>query len=123
MKTSDGYRFGLQFKELSDAHRQVGEFLESLGNKKSEVVVTALIEYLKAHPEVLNKDNPVRTIVTYGVSEESLNAKIEAAVRKLAEESAVGAPLAPRCDGGSQGGNAEALDVLLGGLDQFGQFG
>jgi len=30
VRTSDGYRFGPQFKILSDAHRQVGEFLEQI---------------------------------------------------------------------------------------------
>ncbi|MCL2672135.1 MAG: hypothetical protein FWF10_08880 [Clostridiales bacterium] len=119
MRTPDGYRFGLQFRAQSDAHRQVGEFLESLGNKKSEVVVAALSEYLTAHPETLNKDNPVRVILTYGVSEETLNAKIEAAVRKLAEKT--GRNVTEKAQGGGlTKNNTNALDILLVGLGQFG---
>ena len=81
MRTSDGYRFSLQFKNLSDAHRQIGEFLESLKNKKSEVVVAALIEYLQSHPDILNKDNPIR-VITFGFSEDSLTAKLEELIKK-----------------------------------------
>lgn len=118
MKTSDGYRFGLQFKILSDAHRQVGEFLESLGNKKSETVVTAVIEYIRAHPEVLNKDNPVKVIAAYGYSEETLNAKIEAMVRKVAGASPVlSADAEP--DSTPENDQSRALDALLNGLDRF----
>lgn len=118
MKTSDGYRFGLQFKILSDAHRQVGEFLESLGNKKSEAVVTAMIEYIRSHPEVLNKDNPVKVIAAYGYSEETLNARIEAMVRKVSGANPV---LSIDTEPGSTSENdqARALDALLNGLDRF----
>jgi len=120
VRTPDGYRFGLQFKALSDAHRQVGEFLESLGNKKSEVVVTAMIEYLKAHPEALNKNNPVRVVVTYGLSEETLNKKIEAAIRKLNGGAGIGSPAATQHGGELPGSDPNALDLLLSGLEQFG---
>ena len=54
MRTSDGYRFGLQFKDSSDLHHQVGELLERLGNSKSKLVVSAMIEYIQAHPEILD---------------------------------------------------------------------
>ena len=118
MKTSDGYRFGLQFKILSDTHRQVGEFLESLGNKKSEAVVSAMIEYIGSHPEVLNKDNPVKVIAAYGYSEETLNARIEAMVRKIAGSNFA---LSEDTPSGSASDNDEvrALDALLNGLDRF----
>jgi len=118
VRTPDGYRFGLQFKDSSDAHHQVGEFLESLGNKKSEIVVTAMIEYIKAHPEVLNKDNPVKIIAAFGYSEETLRAEIEALLHKIAsanapstDKNSVGT--IPDCD------TTAALDTLLNALDQF----
>jgi len=118
VRTSDGYRFGLQFKILSDAHRQVGEFLESLGNKKSEAVVTAMIEYIGSHPDVLNKDNPVKVIAAYGYSEESLNARIEAMVRKIAGSNHV-LSIDAESDNVSESDDAKALDALLNGLDRF----
>jgi len=119
VKTSDGYRFCLKFRVLSDAHWQVGDYLESLGNKKSEVVVTAMIEYLKAHPEALNKDNPVRVIAAYGLSEETLTAKIEAMVWQLTDGLNVNVPGNSQPDGRLDAHDSNALDVLLDGLDQF----
>jgi len=96
----------------------VGEFLESLGNKKSEAVVTAMIEYIRAHPEVLNKDNPVKIIAAYGYSEETLNAKIEAMIRKVAGSNPVLSVDAPS-DSASENDASRALDALLNGLDRF----
>ena len=127
MRTPDGYRFSLQFKIVSDAHRQVGEFLESLGNKKSEAVVTAMIEYIKAHPEVLNRDNPVKIITTYGYSEETLQAKIRALIHQIA---GTGANFSAHIESGdtllevrsistSESGAVNPLDVFLAALDQF----
>lgn len=119
MRLSDGgYRFGLQFKNMSDAHYQVGEFLESQGNKKSEIIVTAMIEYIRAHPEVLNRDNPVRVIAAYGYSEETLSAKIETMIRKIAN-TAQDEPVATRMEKILGKDDGMALDALLDGLDRF----
>ena len=119
MKTTGGYRFGLQFKNLSDAHRQVGEFLESLGNKKSEAVVTALIEYIQAHPEVLNKDNPVKVIAAYGYSEESLTSKLEELIRKHVQGGQSSFD-DQETDSKPDAINTKAVETLLDGLDKFG---
>ena len=127
MRTANGYRFGLQFKILSDAHRQVGEFLESLGNKKSEVVVTAVAEYIRAHPEVLNQDNPAKLIAAYGYSEETLQAKIRALIHQAVRTDASvsvhtesgGALPEARSGSMSEDGAANPLDVFLAALDQF----
>ena len=118
MRTPDGYRFGLQFKASSDVQRQVGEYLESLGNKKSETIVTAMVEYIQRHPEVLNKDNPVKAIVTLGYSEEALLAKIEAVVRKIVG-TGVSFPEIPALSNSEETSDVDALDRLLSSLDQF----
>ena len=52
MKDKNKYRFSLQFNSTSDENIQVGEFLESLGNKKSAFIVKVIVEYLAAHPEI-----------------------------------------------------------------------
>ena len=119
MRTSDGYRFGLQFKNLSDAHRQVGEFLESLGNKKSEAVVTALIEYIKAHPEVLNRDNPIKVVAAYGYSEETLKTMLEALLKNYVSSDQTPSAL-PDTDSTTDDVNSLAMDALLDGLEKFG---
>lgn len=115
MRTADGYRFGLQFKAASDAHRQVGEFLESLGNKKSETVVAAMVEYIRAHPEVLNTDNPVQAITLYGYSEETLRTKVEELFHEIASISCI----PPINSEPNMLPETDALDTLLGVLDQF----
>ena len=52
MKKDGRYRFTLQFGSDSEEQIRVGEFLESLGNKKSAVMVDVLNEYLLSHPEL-----------------------------------------------------------------------
>ena len=52
MKKDGKYRFSLQFGSDSEKQVRAGEFLESLGKKKSIVVVEALNDYLLAHPEL-----------------------------------------------------------------------
>jgi len=50
VKNDKSFRFSLQFNNETEENKRVGEFLESLGNRKSVVVVAALNEYLKNHP-------------------------------------------------------------------------
>ncbi len=56
MKKDGMYRFNLQFGTSSVEEIRVGEFLESLGRKKSAVLIQALIEYLNHHPEFESGD-------------------------------------------------------------------
>jgi len=51
MRTEKGFRFTLQFPDTTACQRQIGEFLEQLGYKKSRFIVMALSEYLAEHPE------------------------------------------------------------------------
>jgi len=127
VRTPDGYRFSLQFKILSDAHRQVGEFLESLGNKKSAVAVTAVAEYIKAHPEVLNRDNPIKVIAAHGYSEETLQARIRELIHQVAgtdvrlsaHTETDGALSEGQSNSTPENGAVDPLDVFLAALDQF----
>lgn len=81
MKREDMYRFCLQFGTDSEDEIRVGEFLESLGRKKSTVVVNALIEYLDNHPEFASgKDRCHVKISTVTID------ALEAHIRRLIEE-------------------------------------
>ena len=42
----------MQFDAITDEQIQVGELLEKLGNRKSAIIVPALFEYIKRHPEI-----------------------------------------------------------------------
>ncbi len=51
MKDGDRYRFNLQFTASTQDAEKAGELLEMLGKRKSQFVVTAVIEYLRNHPD------------------------------------------------------------------------
>ena len=48
----DRFRFSLQWSADTAEKAGVGILLEQLGNKKSDFIVMALIDYLQCHPEV-----------------------------------------------------------------------
>ena len=51
MRVKGRYRFSLQFSADSEDHIRIGELLERSGNRKSALIISALSEYLAAHPE------------------------------------------------------------------------
>lgn len=81
MQTQDRFRFSLQWKADSDERIRAGELLERLGNKKSEFVVSAIIEYLKIHPELQGP-----TGVNIVVRRSHTATELEAIVRKVVNE-------------------------------------
>ena len=82
MKRDGRYRFTLQFGSDSKEKVGVGEFLESLGNKKSAVVVAALNDYLVVHPELQRKHCKIEVKVDSGYSQE----KMEQTIRKIVKD-------------------------------------
>lgn len=87
MKKDGKYRFSLQFGSDSEKQVRAGEFLESLGKKKSIVVVEALNDYLLAHPEL--KEAHERKIEV-NISGEYDRRKIEQMIRSIVEERIAG---------------------------------
>ena len=115
MRLADGYKFTLQFKNQSDAHRQVGELLEHAKNKKSDIIVAAVSAYIRENPEVLNEDNPVK--VTYGFSEDELKARIDTLIKtqlNTYKPEDQNVPLET-----SVGLSNDAIDMMLSGVDEF----
>ena len=53
MGTPDKYRFTVQWAADSADKIRIGEALKGLGNKKSRLIVEAVSEYIKKHPESL----------------------------------------------------------------------
>ena len=51
MKREGVYRFNLQFPADTEERIRVGEVLERLGKRKSQLVVAALAEYLDRNPQ------------------------------------------------------------------------
>ena len=56
MKKDGIYRFSLQFGADTEEQIRAGELLERLGNKKSQIIVVALNEYMAVHPELGHRD-------------------------------------------------------------------
>ncbi len=118
MKKGDKYRFSLQFGSDSEEEQQAGEFLEKLGNRKSAVIVEALHEYLKAHPELQNGCPKVEIRRT---SLES-RAAIEAMVQKLLEKKLAALNLETLSKGGEDrqdAGIETDMAQMLDNLDLF----
>ena len=73
MKNENQYRFNLQFTAHTDDEIRVGEFLSSLGRRKSSIIIAAVIEYLDNHPDFSSEASRIRVST---VSAEQLEAKI-----------------------------------------------
>ena len=52
LRRDDRFRFSLQWSADTEEKAKVGAFLERLGNKKSDFIVLAVVEYLQRHPEM-----------------------------------------------------------------------
>lgn len=124
MKTAEGYRFSLQFKAETDAHIQVGELLERLKNKKSEFVVSAILEYMQKHPEL---SDPAATthvirVAIAGYSKDTIREML----RELVDERLAGIAVSERSKMSSNGAehagtesDDDVIGALLDNLDKF----
>ena len=79
MKNNSQYRFNIQFTARSDDEIRAGEFINSLGRKKSTLVIAAVIEYLKNHSELLADPKHIHVST---VSVDQLESKIRAIVEE-----------------------------------------
>ena len=80
MKKDGKYRFNLGFPASSVEEIRAGELLESLGLKKSVVVVAALNEYMENHPELQTGSNTLHislSAVPKGYLEDTIRRMIE----------------------------------------------
>jgi hypothetical protein len=122
VKTPDKYRFSLQWGAVTAEKVRAGDFLESLGNRKSEFVVVAVTEYLAAHPEAL-PSGKIRIVVKPNIAREQLEAMVRAIVAERMADIAV--PVASKHGGlasDSAFGEAEAnIAAMLENLDVFSQ--
>ena len=117
MKTHDKYRFSLQWKAETAEKVQVGEFLESLGNRKSEFVLLAVTEYLNTHPEVMDAGGKLQIVVKPSYTQEQV---MEIVLAVLKEEMIGAKP--PSDASGSECESTvseDDIDEMLNNLDIF----
>ncbi len=116
MKAGGKYRFNLGFSANSVEGIRAGELLESLGQKKSVVVVAALNEYMDRHPEVVSCGGKIEIRMTSITTE-----NLESLIRKILEEKSLlgnaAAESILQAESIEQGEN-DILD-MLGDLDFF----
>ncbi len=110
MKKDGKYRFNLGFPASSMEEIRAGELLESLGQKKSVVVVAALNAYMESHPELQAGDSTLQ-IRFNAVPKKYL----EETVRRIVEErlscmEIAKAQVQPEHD--SDGVSSDILDML-----------
>ena len=77
MKKDGIYRFSLQFRAGTEEQIRAGELLERLGNKKSQIIVAALNEYMAAYPELVNKDCKLEIKSSFVYNEKQIKQIIE----------------------------------------------
>ena len=52
LRRDDRFRFSLQWSADTEEKARVGTLLERIGNKKSDFIVMAVVDYLERHPEM-----------------------------------------------------------------------
>lgn len=52
LRRDDRFRFSLQWSADTEEKSRVGSLLERMGNKKSDFIVMAVVDYLERHPEI-----------------------------------------------------------------------
>lgn len=60
MKNDKLYRFSLSWPIETEEQVLVGEFLETLGNKKSRFIVQLVAEYIRGNPEMMDADSAIQ---------------------------------------------------------------
>ena len=75
MKDGNSYRYNIQFPGKTDLEIRAGEFLETLGRKKSAVIISALNEYLDHHPELSDGSHPIVSISSISLQELEIKMK------------------------------------------------
>lgn len=119
MKKEGKYRFSLQFGADSEEQIKAGELLEKLGNKKSAVVVAALNEYLKSHPDLQDTRGKIEVNLTCGYSRD----KIEEIIRAVVAEHLASFRMTEPSEEFSQDDQTELLEAdiaqMLDNLDMF----
>jgi len=93
MKKDDKYRFSLQFGMDTEEKVQVGEFLERLGNKKSEWIVEVLAEHISNNPALFEsgKYKPLQIVVKPTITYEQVESMVRNAITEKLSETTLSA--------------------------------
>lgn len=124
MRKDDKYRFSLQWSGDTEEKAAVGALLDRLGNKKSDLVVAAVSEYLERHPE-LSAPGGGKLQITYHPMQtrEQLLEMVKGMTKAAIEEYMAGKVILTANDGQEPtplgGPSEEELDAMVAGLKLF----
>ena len=77
MRRDDKYRFSLSWGRDTAEKIAVGDLLETLKNRKSDLIVQAVWEYIGNHPEVMAENAKIVITVQSTPTDEQTLAKIQ----------------------------------------------
>ena len=80
MRRDDKYRFSLGWGRDTAEKIAVGDFLEKLKNRKSDLIVQAVWEYIGNHPEVMAENAKIVITVRSTPTDEQTFAKIQSTI-------------------------------------------
>ena len=119
MRKDGKYRFTLQFGADSEDQIRVGELLEKLGNRKSMIIVSALSDYINAHPELQSGYSRIEVKVAPAFD----RSQMERLIRSIVEEKLSELHTTETIADTSMSGPSEALEEditkMLDNLDMF----
>ena len=119
MRKDGKYRFTLQFGADSEDQIRVGELLEKLGNRKSMIIVSALSDYINAHPELQSGYSRIEVKVAPAFDRNQM----ERLIRSIVEEKLSELHTTETIADASMSGTSEALEEditkMLDNLDMF----
>lgn len=121
MRRDDKYRFSLGWSRDTAEKVAVGDLLERLKNRKSDLVIQAVWEYIGNHPEVMAEDAKIVISVHATPTDEQTLAKIQSMIDASLEK--MKATLKLQLEQGQpeshSGPSEKDLDDMLKNLDIF----
>ena len=85
MRRDDKYRFSLSWGRDTAEKIAVGDLLEKLKNRKSDLIVQAVWEYIGNHPEVMAENAKIVITVQSTPTDEQTLAKIQQMINASVE--------------------------------------
>ena len=123
MLKDDKYRFCLGWSRDTTEKIAVGDLLERLKNRKSDLIVQAVWEYIGNHPEVMAENTKIVIAVHSTPTDEQKLAQIQRMIDASVEKLNATLQLQMEQDQreGFEGPSEQDLDEMLSNLDIFNQ--
>lgn len=96
VRRDDTFRFSLQWQANTQERAAVGEFLDRLGNKKSDFIVMTIWEYLQQHPEAMTPTAHIKIMSQPPLNKGQVLTELKSMVTTYLDEYFSAKPDAPR---------------------------